>query len=138
MISLVRDKTYIFDQSDSSNVTHGLHIGTIENDPSGDLDSEAVKYYLDDVLVTKADYMSALNSGSGYTKAQVHVTLDHDEVNLDAIYYWCDNHANMGSNILTQHWEDIANDGFILSTGSMEVRDPRINDDGTTYTVHHF
>ena len=39
----VRDNLYIFDQSDSSNITHGLHIGTVENDASTDINN--VSYY---------------------------------------------------------------------------------------------
>ena len=44
-------------------------------------------------------------------------------MNLDAIYYWCDNHTNMGANILTEYNSLLSNDGFIAASGYMQIQD---------------
>ena len=123
-----------FDQSDASNITHGLHIGTVENDASADINT--VTYYLDDVLVTKDAYMSALDTGAGYTKAQVYVELDSGDMNSD-LYFWCHNHANMGANIITEQWESIGNEGFIASTGYMSIRDFSVDSEGNSQSQQY-
>jgi len=100
--------TYIFNQNDQTNVyypnddggtinQHPLNFSS--NDPNGELGSgttytDGVVYKLDDIVVTKAQYWSGFSSA---TTREVRITITKDTPSV--LYYWCQNHLNMGHDI---------------------------------------
>lgn len=106
---LQRGYTYVFDQSDPTNVYYPNPTGTTPNPHNLNFSSDQlngeraggtafltnVVYKLDGVAVTKEVY-----NGVGYVSATtrtVEITIGNNFPNT--LYYWCYNHNNMGNNI---------------------------------------
>ena len=107
-LNFVVGYTYIFDQSDQTNLyypnaeggtlnTHPLNFSADDqNGPRGTGTTylDGVNYYLDDDIVTKEIY------DARYAKATNRkVTITVTSSTPTTLYYWCTNHNNMGSTI---------------------------------------
>ena len=107
-LNFVVGYTYIFDQSDQTNLyypnaeggtlnTHPLNFSA--DDPDGVLGGgttylDGVNYYLDDDIVTKEIY------DARYAKATTRkVTITVTSSTPTTLYYWCTNHSGMGTTI---------------------------------------
>lgn len=107
-LTFVQGYTYIFDQSDFTNVYYpNPNLGTNNQHPlnfsannlNGELEGgtsylEGVIYKLDDVVVTQEQY------SQGFERAdkrivQISITTNTPET----LYYWCERHLNMGAEI---------------------------------------
>jgi len=107
-LNFVVGYTYVFDQSDQTNVyypnpdggtlnQHQLHFSSNNLNgllADGDVYENNVQYYLDDDLVTRENYNSNFNAA---TTRQVQITVTSDTPST--LYYWCKNHLNMGNSI---------------------------------------
>ena len=107
-LNFVVGYTYVFDQSDQTNVyypnpdggtlnQHQLHFSSNNLNgllADGDVYENNVQYYLDDDLVTRENYNSKFNAA---TTRQVQITVTSDTPST--LYYWCKNHLNMGNSI---------------------------------------
>ena len=107
-LTFVIGYTYIFDQSDNTNVyfpnpnggalnQHQLAFSS--DDPNGVVGGgtayeNEVRYYLDDDPKTLAEYYSGFNAA---TSRQVQITITNDTPST--LYYWCKNHSGMGGSI---------------------------------------
>ena len=102
VIYLERRQTYIFDQSDVSNVTYGggsPHPLLFSNVANGKLSGgttydTGVEYILDGVVVNEASYVSGFSSA---TERRVVINLDANAPG--SLYYWCNYHNGMGNSI---------------------------------------
>jgi plastocyanin len=106
---LQRGYTYVFDQSDDTNVYFPNANGTTPNPHNlnfsadqlnGERDGGTafttnVVYKLDNVVVTRAVYNGTAFNGA--TNRSVEITIGNNFPTT--MYYWCYNHRNMGSNI---------------------------------------
>ncbi len=106
---LQRGYTYVFDQSDDTNVywpnpnggtpnPHNLNFSA--DNPNGERDGGTtfltnVVYKLDNVVVTRQVYNSS--SFNGATSRTVEITVGNNFPTT--LYYWCYNHLNMGRDI---------------------------------------
>jgi len=100
--------TYVFNQDDPTNVYYPNPTGGDNNqhplnfsadDPNGEAGSgtvytEGVVYKLDGVEVDKAGYWAGFESAS---TREVRITVTNNTPTL--LYYWCQNHLNMGNTI---------------------------------------
>ena len=128
-LNFVVGYTYVFDQSDQTNVyypnpdggtlnQHQLHFSSNNLNgllADGDVYENNVQYYLDDDLVTRENYNSNFNAA---TTRQVQITVTSDTPST--LYYWCKNHLNMGNSIA------VANPGSGSGSGggaSVDVSD---------------
>lgn len=109
-LNFVVGYTYVFDQSDDTNVYWPNDTGTTANPhpinfSADNLSGERgggtsyttnVSYFLDNELVTQTVYYStAFNTA---TERRVHITVTNDTPST--LYYWCWNHAAMGNEIV--------------------------------------
>jgi len=99
--------TYIFDQSDRSNVyypnangttlnTHPLHLSADSvNGPlsGGTTYQNQVRYELDGISVLSSDYVT------GFATAITRSVIVTPTINTPALYYYCTNHLDMGNSI---------------------------------------
>ena len=107
-LTFVIGYTYIFDQSDDTNVYFPNANGTTLNQHQlafssdnangvvggGTAYENEVRYYLDDDPKTLAEYYAGFNAA---TSRQVQITITNDTP--ATLYYWCKNHAGMGGTI---------------------------------------
>ena len=95
-INFVRGYTYVFDQSDSSNVTFGgaqpHPLKFAEEDDT--VYTNGVYHTLDGIVVTYSDYVSKFRTA---TTRAVYITPQTDTPEL--LQYVCEYHSNMGNNI---------------------------------------
>jgi hypothetical protein len=110
-LNLIMGYTYVFNQSDLTNVYFPNANGTTLNphplqfssdDPNGELAdgttfNQEVIYRLNDVTVTKEKYTGV--SFNTATKREVWITITSSTPS--PLYYYCANHLNMGSSITT-------------------------------------
>ena len=66
-LNLTKGRSYIFYQDSLSNDTHPAYITTSQSDPTGNIVSSGVKYYLDGVATTSTNYLN--NSTTYFDKA---------------------------------------------------------------------
>lgn len=107
-LNLVIGYTYVFDQTDLTNVHYpnpnggGLnqHQLAFSTSPNGELDpgetayEDNVRYYINDDPVTRAVYYDRFNEA---ITRQVQITITTDTPTT--LYYWCKNHTGMGGSI---------------------------------------
>lgn len=100
-LDFVRGFTYIFDQSDSSNLNyasleHPLMFSTTENGElaGGSHYNDGVIYLLDDDPVSMAEYVSNFKDA---ISRKVIITVKTNTP--DTLYYWCHYHLNQGNSI---------------------------------------
>lgn len=107
-LNLIRGFTYIFDQTDSTNLyypnlpssanfnTHPLQVSITEDGiwNSGVSFNDGVIYLLNNLVVTQQEYLDKFNSS---TTRQILITLTKDTP--DTLYYYCTNHAGMGNEL---------------------------------------
>jgi len=113
---LLQGRTYIFDQSDVSNINFNsvqnifLFSNVNDGTQSGGTDwTTGIEYFLDDEQVIKDDYISGFSSSAiRQLKFSVPTTVP------DRIYYYSANNGKMGNSIDTQYssyWE-LMSDGY--------------------------
>ena len=105
-LTLVRGYTYVFDQSDTSNIyfpnqdqtlnIHPLLFSTTENGTLNDGESYTanVTYYIEDDPVTEEEYLEEFAAA---TIRKIAITPTTDTP--DTLYYYCTRHLNMGNQI---------------------------------------
>ena len=109
-VSMVRGYTYVFDQSDQTNVYFPNAVGTTINThpllfsitadgshatPTPGVPYETgVIYLLEDLPVTRTKFISKFSSSTS-RKIQITVTVDTP----NTLYYYCSNHSGMGNTI---------------------------------------
>jgi hypothetical protein len=128
-LTLLRGYTYVFNQSDSTNLyfpnaTGGAFnqhpISFSSDDPNGDLVEDGtvygtdVLYLLDNVQVTRSQYISRFRLAR--TR---HVIITARETTPNTLYYYCSVHTNMGNTITVSDPGTGAGDGG----ASIEVSD---------------
>lgn len=108
VLNFVAGYTYEFNQDDSTNVYYPNATGTTNNqhplnfsadDPNGEAGdgtvyTAGVTYLLDNVAVNKQAYWDGFESATS-RRVRIKVTTDTPSV----LYYWCQNHLNMGNEI---------------------------------------
>ena len=107
-LTFVVGYTYVFDQTDQTNVYYPNANGTTANphplnfssdDPNGELGSgttytDGVVYKINNDPVTKQEYWDRFNAA---TQRSVQITIK--STTPSTLYYWCKNHLNMGATI---------------------------------------
>jgi len=107
-LNFVAGYTYEFNQDDSTNVYFPNDPGTTNNqhplnfsadNPNGELGdgttyTTGVTYLLDNVVVSKQAYWDGFESATT-RRVRIKVTTDTPSI----LYYWCQNHQNMGNEI---------------------------------------
>ena len=107
-LDFIKGFTYVFDQSDPTNVYYPNPTGGANNqhplffssdDPNGDTGSgteytNGVKYILDDIEVTRTKYEADFQRS---TDRRVVITVDISTP--ETLYYYCSNHTGMGNEI---------------------------------------
>lgn len=137
-LNFVIGYTYIFDQSDQTNLYYpNPEGGTLNPHPlnfsaddlSGELAGgtsylEGVNYYLDDDIVDQATYVARYAKA---TNRKVTITVTADTPTT--LYYWCTNHLAMGNSIT------VSQPGGGSSGASIEVSDsaPSTPEQGTIW-----
>ena len=112
VFTLLKGRTYIFRQNDATNIEYNttpspLLISTIENGTrsGGGVYGEGVKYYLDDVEVTVAEYTANFSTA---TTRELHFTVPQTAPNV--LYYYSHNQIDMGGKInskYSSYWDKI-------------------------------
>ena len=107
-LDFIKGYTYVFDQSDPTNVFYPNPTGGANNqhplffssdDPDGDTGAgteytNGVKYILDDIEVTRTKYEADFQRA---TDRRVVITVDISTP--ETLYYYCSNHTGMGNEI---------------------------------------
>lgn len=107
-LTFIKGYTYVFDQSDSTNVYYPNPVGgelnqhplnfssdNINGELSGGTTfTEGVQYILDGKVVTKDRYIDRFNESLSRV-VQITITSNTPET----LYYYCNNHLNMGNSI---------------------------------------
>lgn len=107
-LDFIKGYTYVFDQSDPTNVFYPNPTGGANNqhplffssdDPDGDTGTgteytNGVKYILDDIEVTRTKYEADFQRA---TDRRVVITVDISTP--ETLYYYCSNHTGMGNEI---------------------------------------
>jgi len=102
LLTLQRGKTYIFDQNDSTNLTHPLVISpTLDAKHQSlsyyDSTTIGVQYYLNGGEVSLATYNSAINNPANIDDKKI--TFKPDENTPNTLWYGCYNYTAMGSEL---------------------------------------
>ena len=106
---LLRNHRYIFDLSDSSTSTtgytgssHPMSFSTTIDGThgSGSAYTTNIKYFLDDVEVTRTDF----ETSSKFSEASKRrIEFEPDTNTPNTLYYYCPNHAGMGASVFVEN-----------------------------------
>ena len=122
VLTLVRGKTYVFDQSDSTNGTHPLRLSTTSNGTHGG----------------GSQYTSGWTTSGTPGSSNATRTLAVASDAPDTLYYYCQNHSGMGGtiNVITHNLVTFGNFTFYANATVSGEHTIATNFDGTTSNVY--